>query len=242
MSGLMSMTGLADEQPGGGPLRFGVPIIDIMTGMYASIAICAALTHREKTRVGQHIDVALLDTAMALTSIQGMSYLTTGDIPQRIGNTHPTIVPYQVFKTSDGYIILACGNDNLFKKFCAAAGCEALSSDARFFKNSDRVNNRSQLDALLGAVFAQKTTKDWSDILEAAGVANGPINNVEQAFAEEQTKARNTLQQLPHPLAGTAPIIASPMRFSATPVEYRASAPLLGQHNEEILASVKTST
>jgi crotonobetainyl-CoA:carnitine CoA-transferase CaiB-like acyl-CoA transferase len=242
MSGLMSMTGLPDEQPGGGPLRFGVPIIDIMTGMYASIAICAALTHREKTRVGQHIDVALLDTAMALTSIQGMSYLTTGDIPQRIGNTHPTIVPYQVFKTSDGYIILACGNDNLFKKFCAAAGCEALSSDARFLKNSDRVNNRSQLDALLGAVFAQKTTKDWSDILEAAGVANGPINNVEQAFAEEQTKARNTLQQLPHPLAGTAPIIASPMRFSATPVEYRASAPLLGQHNEEILASVKTPT
>jgi crotonobetainyl-CoA:carnitine CoA-transferase CaiB-like acyl-CoA transferase len=242
MSGLMSMTGLPDEQPGGGPLRFGVPIIDIMTGMYASIAICAALTHREKTRVGQHIDVALLDTAMALTSIQGMSYLTTGDIPQRIGNTHPTIVPYQVFKTSDGYIILACGNDNLFKKFCAAAGCEALSSDARFLKNSDRVNNRSQLDALLSAVFAQKTTKDWSDILEAAGVANGPINNVEQAFAEEQTKARNTLQQLPHPLAGTAPIIASPMRFSATPVEYRASAPLLGQHNEEILASVKTPT
>jgi crotonobetainyl-CoA:carnitine CoA-transferase CaiB-like acyl-CoA transferase len=242
MSGLMSMTGLPDEQPGGGPLRFGVPIIDIMTGMYASIAICAALTHREKTRVGQHIDVALLDTAMALTSIQGMSYLTTGDIPQRIGNTHPTIVPYQVFKTFDGYIILACGNDNLFKKFCAAAGCEALSSDPRFLKNSDRVNNRSQLDALLGAVFAQKTTKEWSDILEAAGVANGPINNVEQAFAEEQTKARNTLQQLPHPLAGTAPIIASPMRFSATPVEYRASAPLLGQHNEEILASIKAAT
>jgi crotonobetainyl-CoA:carnitine CoA-transferase CaiB-like acyl-CoA transferase len=235
----MSITGKPDQEPGGGPMRFGVPIIDILTGMYASVAICAALTHREKTRIGQHIDVALLDSAMALSSIIGMSYLTTGEAPERIGNTHPTIVPYQVFKTADGHIILACGNDNLFRKFCAAAQCSALADDARFVKNSDRVKNRSVIEPLLAAIFMQKTTKAWSDLLEAAGVANGPINTIAEAFSEEQTKARGTLQRLPHSLAGTAPIIASPMKFSATPIEYRHSAPLLGEHNEEILSGLK---
>jgi crotonobetainyl-CoA:carnitine CoA-transferase CaiB-like acyl-CoA transferase len=238
MSGLMSITGLPDAEPGSGPLRFGIPIVDIMTGMYASIAICAALAHREKTGVGQYIDVALLDTAMALTSISGMSYLTTGVTPERIGNTHAAIVPYQVFRTADGHIILACGNDNLFKKFCAAAGCPELSSDPRFLKNSDRVNNRKLIEPLLAAVFAQRTTQVWTGILEEAGVANGPINTIAQAFEEEQTQARGTLQSLPHPLAGTAPMIASPMKFSATPLEYASSAPLLGQHNEEILARI----
>ncbi len=239
MSGLMALTGKPDGEAGGGPMRFGVPIIDIMTGMYASIAICAALAHRAQTGVGQHIDVALLDTAMALSSIQGMTYLTTGEVPPRIGNTHPTIVPYQVFPTADGYIILACGNDNLWKKFCAAAGCMELCDDPRFARNSDRVSNRNLLEPLLNAVFARKSTSQWSQVLEAAGVANGPINTIDQAFADEQAVARGTVQQLPHPLAGTAPAIASPMRFSATPVAYRASAPLLGQHNDEILATLK---
>jgi crotonobetainyl-CoA:carnitine CoA-transferase CaiB-like acyl-CoA transferase len=239
MSGLMSVTGLPDGQAGAGPMRFGIPIVDIMTGMYASVAICAALTHREKTRVGQHIDVALLDTAMSLTSILGMTYLTTGITPDRIGNAHPSIVPYQVFKTSDGHIILACGNDNLFKRFCAAAECSPLAEDARFIKNSDRVNNRELLEPLLAAIFAQKTTKVWTQILEAAGVAVGPINTIAQAFEEEQTKARQTLQSLPHPLAGTAPAIASPMKFSVTQVEYKNSAPLLGQHTDEIMASIR---
>ena len=239
MSGLMALTGKPDGEAGGGPMRFGVPIIDIMTGMYASIAICAALAHRAQTGVGQHIDVALLDTAMALSSIQGMTYLTTGEVPPRIGNTHPTIVPYQVFPTGDGYIILACGNDNLWKKFCAAAGCMELCDDPRFARNSDRVSNRNLLEPLLNAVFARKSTSQWSQVLEAAGVANGPINTIDQAFADEQAVARGTVQQLPHPLAGTAPAIASPMRFSATPVAYRASAPLLGQHNDEILATLK---
>ena len=238
MSGLMSITGNPDNEAGGGPMRFGVPIIDILTGMYASVAICAALTHREKTRVGQHIDVALLDSAMALSSIIGMSYLTTGDAPERIGNTHPTIVPYQVFKTADGYIILACGNDNLFRKFCGAAHCVELADNPRFVKNSDRVKNRSVLEPLLAAIFAKLSTKKWTEVLEAAGVANGPINTIAEAFQEEQTKARGTLQQLAHPLAGSAPIIASPMRFSATPIEYRNSAPLLGEHTEEVLASL----
>jgi crotonobetainyl-CoA:carnitine CoA-transferase CaiB-like acyl-CoA transferase len=239
MSGLMSVTGLPDGQAGAGPMRFGIPIIDIMTGMYASVAICAALTHREKTRVGQHIDVALLDTAMSLTSILGMTYLTTGITPDRIGNAHPSIVPYQVFKTCDGHIILACGNDNLFKKFCAAAQCSSIAEDVRFIKNSDRVNNRDLLEPLLAAIFAEKTTKVWTEILEAAGVAVGPINTIAQAFDEEQTKARQTLQSLPHPLAGTAPSIASPMKFSVTQVEYKNSAPLLGQHTDEIMASIR---
>jgi crotonobetainyl-CoA:carnitine CoA-transferase CaiB-like acyl-CoA transferase len=239
MSGLMSVTGVPDGQPGAGPMRFGIPIVDIMTGMYASIAICAALTHRERSRVGQHIDVALLDTAMALSSITGMSYLTSNDTPQRIGNAHPSIVPYQVCKTADGYIILACGNDNLFRKFCVAADCASLADEPRFTKNSDRVNNRSQLEPLLAAVFAKRTTKVWSQVLEAAGVANGPINDMTQAFADEQVIARGTVQSLPHPLAGLAPAIASPMKFSATPIQYTRSAPLLGEHNEEILASIK---
>ena len=238
MSGLMSVTGVADGQPGAGPMRFGIPIVDIMTGMYASIAICAAIAHRERTGVGQHIDVALLDTAMALSSITGMSYLTSKEVPQRIGNAHPSIVPYQVFKTADGYIILACGNDNLFQKFCVAAQCTEISADPRFIKNSDRVRNRIQIEPLLAAVFAKRTTKDWSQILEAAGVANGPINDMAQAFADEQSVARGTVQTLPHPLAGQAPVIASPMRFSATPIEYSQSAPLLGQHNDEILATL----
>ena len=238
MSGLMSVTGVPDGQPGAGPMRFGIPIVDIMTGMYASIAICAAIAHRERTGVGQHIDVALLDTAMALSSITGMSYLTSKEVPQRIGNAHPSIVPYQVFKTADGYIILACGNDNLFQKFCVAAQCTEISADPRFIKNSDRVRNRIQIEPLLAAVFAKRTTKDWSQILEAAGVANGPINDMAQAFADEQSVARGTVQTLPHPLAGQAPVIASPMRFSATPIEYSQSAPLLGQHNDEILATL----
>ena len=238
MSGLMSVTGLPEGQPGSGPLRFGIPIVDIMTGMYASIAICAALAHRAHTGVGQYIDVALLDTAMALTSISGMGYLTSREVPERIGNAHASIVPYQVFKTADGHIILACGNDNLFKKFCAAAGCAELSADIRFLKNSDRVKNRTLLEPLLAAVFARRTTKAWTEILEGAGVANGPINTIAEAFEEEQTKARQTLQQLPHPLAGTAPMIASPMKFSVTQIEYKQSAPLLGQHNNEILARI----
>ena len=240
MSGLMSVTGVPDGQPGAGPMRFGIPIVDIMTGMYASIAICAALAHRERSGVGQHIDVALLDTAMALSSITGMSYLTSNDTPQRIGNAHPSIVPYQVFKTADGYIILACGNDNLFRKFCVAAECASLADDARFAKNSDRVNNRTQLEPLLAAVFAKQSTKVWSQVLEAAGVANGPINDIAQAFADEQVIARGTVQLLPHPLAGSAPAIASPMKFSATPIQYTHSAPLLGEHNQEILANIKS--
>jgi crotonobetainyl-CoA:carnitine CoA-transferase CaiB-like acyl-CoA transferase len=238
MSGLMSVTGEPDSVPGGGPMRVGIPIIDILTGMYASVAVCAALAHRAETGVGQHLDLALLDTSMAFLSIQGMTYLATGEPPGRIGNTHPTIVPYQVFPTSDGNVILACGNDNLFTKFCAAAGCAELSTDERFTKNALRVQNRKVLEPLLKAIFAKRATKEWVAVLEEAGVPNGPINNIAQAFAEEQTIARGTRFELPHPKGGKAPLIASPMKFSATPLKHEMPPPTLGQHSDEILSGV----
>ncbi|MBL8376304.1 MAG: CoA transferase [Burkholderiales bacterium] len=240
LTGLMSVTGERDDVAGAGPMRVGIPIIDILTGMYASVAICAALAHREKTGVGQHLDLALLDTGLAFLSIQGMTYLTTGVVPGRIGNTHPTIVPYQVFPTKDGSVILACGNDNLFGKFCKAAGCEHLAGDARFAKNAGRVENRAVLEPLLNAVFATRTTKEWVVILEEAGVPNGPINSIEEAFAEEQAIARGARFDLPHPF-GTTPMIASPMKFSATPVRQDTPPPTLGQHTDEILGAIGMS-
>jgi len=241
MSGLMSVTGHADGLPGGGPMRVGVPIIDILTGMYASLAICAAIAHREKSGEGQYIDMALLDTAMAFLSIQGMSYLCTANAPGRIGNTHPTIVPYQVFATRDGAVILACGNDNLFEKFCKAAQCAHLASDARFLTNALRVQNRDALDALLGAVFAERTTRQWVALLEEAGVPNGPINSIQEAFAEEQVKARGIRFDLPHPTAGSVPQIASPMHFSATGLRLETPPPTLGQHTDAILRALGLS-
>jgi crotonobetainyl-CoA:carnitine CoA-transferase CaiB-like acyl-CoA transferase len=241
MSGLMSVTGHADGLPGGGPMRVGVPIIDILTGMYASIAICAALANREKTGEGQHIDMALLDTAMAFLSIQGMSYLTTGHAPGRIGNTHPTIVPYQVIPTQDGAVVLACGNDNLFQKFCKAADCEHLASDPRFSKNASRVQHREALDAILNELFSKRTTKAWVALLEEAGVPNGPINTIHEAFEEEQVKARGIRFDLPHPLAGFVPQIASPMRFSSTTIHHEVPPPTLGQHTDAVLKDLGLS-
>ncbi len=238
MSGLMSVTGEPDGTPGAGPMRVGIPIIDILTGMYASVAICAALAHRAQTGVGQHLDLALLDTSMAFLSIQGMTYLTTGEAPGRIGNTHPSIVPYQVFPTSDGSVILACGNDNLYAKFCAAAGCEHLVTDERFSKNAGRVQNRSDLVPMLNDVFLKKSTKEWVAILEEAGVPNGPINTIAEAFEEEQVKARGVRFDLPHPLGGSAPMISSPMKFSATPLNQDTAPPTLGQHTEAILTGI----
>lgn len=238
MSGLMSVTGEPDGTPGAGPMRVGIPIIDILTGMYASIAICAALAHRAQTGVGQHLDLALLDTSMAFLSIQGMTYLTTGEAPGRIGNTHPSIVPYQVFPTKDGSVILACGNDNLFSKFCEAAGCKHLVTDERFAKNAGRVQNRAVLVPMLNDVFAQKSTKEWVAILEEAGVPNGPINSIAEAFEEEQVKARGVRFDLPHPKGGTVPMISSPMKFSATPLVQDTAPPTLGQHTEAVLSGI----
>ena len=238
MGGLMSVTGERDDLPGGGPQRVGVPIVDIMTGMYATIAVCAALAHRERTGEGNYIDMALLDTQVAFLANQAMNYLATGESPGRLGNAHPNIVPYQTFRTRDGDIILACGNDNLFAKFCDVAGRRALAVDPRFATNAKRVENRAELTRLLADVFATRTTREWVDALEDAGVPNGPINTIEQVFAEPQVIARGMRIELPHPTAGKVPLVASPMRFTGTPLEFKVPPPTLGQHTDEILREV----
>ena len=235
MGGMMSVTGEPDGAPGGGPQRAGVPIADIITGMYASIAICAALANRAQTGKGQHLDLALLDSQIALLAYQNTNYFSTGKPPGRIGNLHPNIVPYQPFKSSDGEVIVACGNDNLFGKFCNAAGRPELAADPRFATNGKRVENRAELTRLIQAIFAGKTTAEWLALLEGAGVPNGPINNIAQVFEEPQVRARGVKIELDHAAAGKLPLVASPMRFSGTPLEYRLPPPLLGEHTDEVL-------
>ena len=235
MAGLMSVTGERDDLPGGGPQKAGIPIADIMTGMYATIAVCAALAHRAETGVGQHLDLALFDALTAVLANQAANYLATGKSPGRLGNAHPNIVPYQTFKTADGAVILACGNDNLFRKFCEVANCAHLADDPRYAINGKRVENRVELTRILDEIFARRTTREWVDALEAAGVPNGPINTIEQVFAEPQAIARGLRVELPHPAAGKVSLVRSPMRFSATPVEHERPPPLLGEHTDEVL-------
>jgi crotonobetainyl-CoA:carnitine CoA-transferase CaiB-like acyl-CoA transferase len=234
MGGMMSVTG----EPGGDPQRAGVPVADIITGMYASVAICAALAHRAHSGLGQHLDLALLDSQIALLAYQNTNYFATGKSPERIGNLHPNIVPYQPFRTADGEVIIACGNDNLYRKMCEAAGCLELADDARFATNGKRVENRTELTRLLQEIFARRSTREWVQCLEAAGVPNGPINDVAQVFEEPQVRARGVRVELDHPVAGKLPTVASPMRFSATPLEYRAPPPLLGEHTDEVLGGL----
>lgn len=242
MGGLMSITGEADGMPGGGPQRVGIPIIDMTTGMYASIAICAALANRAVTGKGQWIDVALLDSCVAFLANQAMNYFATGESPSRIGNAHPNIVPYQTFATKDGAIILACGNDNLFNKFCEAAGCADLPKDPRFAVNAERVKNRVEITRLLNAVFEKRTTKEWVKLLDDAGVANGPINTIKEVFEEPQVIARGMKFELPHAAAGKVSLVASPMKFSGTPLKHDMPPPVVGQHTDEILRTVLKKT
>ena len=235
MGGMMSITGEPDGAPGGGPQRAGVPIADIITGMYASVAICAALAHRARSGAGQHLDLALLDSQIALLAYQNTNYFSTGTPPKRIGNLHPNIVPYQPFRSSDGEVIVACGNDNLFRKFCDAAGCPGLAQDPRFATNGKRVENRAEITRLIQDIFRGKTTAEWLGLLEAAGVPNGPINDVAQVFEEPQVRARGVKIEVEHAAAGKLPLVASPMRFSGTALEYRLPPPLLGEHTDQIL-------
>jgi len=234
MGGMMSVTGEPDGAPGGGPQRAGVPIADIITGMYASIAICAALAHRAQSGKGQHLDLALLDSQIALLAYQNTNYFATGKPPGRIGNLHPNIVPYQPFHAKDGDVILACGNDNLYRKFCEAAS-SMQPADPRFASNGKRVENRKELTRLLGEIFQKRTKKEWVELLEAAGVPNGPINDIAQVFAEPQVQARGVKIELEHAVAGKLPMVASPMRFSGTPLEHKLAPPVLGQHTDEVL-------
>jgi formyl-CoA transferase len=238
MGGLMSITGERDDRPGGGPQKAGIPIADLITGMYASVAVCAALAHRAKTGAGQHLDLALLDSLVAVLANQGANYLATGEPPGRLGNDHPNIAPYQAFRTADGNLILACGNDNLFRKFCEVAGCRELADDSRFATNGRRVEHRVELTKILSTIMTKRSTRAWREALEAAGVPCGPINDLAQVFEEPQAVARGLRMELPHPTAGKVLLVKSPMRFSATPIDHSAPPPTLGQHTEEVLKKV----
>lgn len=235
MGGFMSITGERDDRPGGGPQKAGVAVSDLMTGMYATVAILAALAWRERSGRGQHLDLALLDTMVAMLANMNMNYLVSGHTPGRAGNAHPNIVPYQVFEAADGHVIVAVGNDSQYVRFCEVAGCPELATDARFSKNADRVRHREVLVPLLEDIVRRRPVAYWVDELERAGVPCGPINSIAQALADPQIVARGLRIDLPHPLAGHVPLVGSPIRMSATPPAYDRAPPLLGAHTDEVL-------
>ncbi len=235
MGGLMSITGEKDELPGGGPQKVGVAVADITTGMYATVAILAAIVHRALTGTGQYIDMALLDSQVAMIANMNMNYLIGGRAPRRMGNAHANIVPYQVFDASDGQFVVAVGNDGQFAKLCEAAG-QTFHQDPRFLRNDDRVRNRDVLIPLLAAVLEQKTVAEWIALFEPLGIPVGGINNLAQVFEHPQVVSRGMKLDLPHPLAGTVPMVANPIKMSATPLQYQSAPPLLGQHTREVLA------
>lgn len=235
LGGLMSLTGKPDGEEGAGPMKVGVALTDILTGLYATVGVLAALNAREQTGQGQYIDVALLDVQVACLANQAMNYLATGAAPRRLGNAHPNIVPYQDFPSADGDFILAVGNDGQFRKFCEVAGLTALADDPRFSTNKARVAHRAELIPLLRQATVFRTTAEWVTLLEEAGVPCGPINDLAQVFADPQVQARGLRLDLANGLGSTTPQVASPLRLSATPVDYRLAPPLLGEHSEAIL-------
>lgn len=235
LGGLMSLTGKPDGEDGGGPMKVGVALTDILTGLYATIGVLAALNAREQSGAGQYIDVALLDVQVACLANQAMNYLATGTPPKRLGNAHPNIVPYQDFPSADGDFILAVGNDGQFRKFCEVAGLTALADDPRFSSNKARVAHRAELIPLLRQATVFKTTAEWVALLEEAGVPCGPINDLAQVFADPQVQARGLRLDLSNGLGSRTPQVASPLRLSGTPVQYRSAPPLLGEHSDELL-------
>jgi crotonobetainyl-CoA:carnitine CoA-transferase CaiB-like acyl-CoA transferase len=229
--GLMSLTGAAD----GEPMKVGVAVVDVMTGLYSANAILAALLAKTHTGKGQHIDIALLDVQVATLANQGMNYLATGQNPERFGNGHPNIVPYQTFATQDGSLILAVGNDLQFKKFCQAAQCHELASNTLFKTNQQRVENRAALIPILASIIAKHTTDYWVATLEAIAVPCGPVNTLAQVFNHPQVQHRNMVRQLPDENGELINTIASPINLSETPLQYKHAAPNIGQHSEQIL-------
>ena len=235
MGGLMSITGERDELPGGGPMKVGIAITDILTGMYASLAITAAIAHCERGGSGQYIDMALLDCMVAFNANQISGYLVSGNIPKRYGNAHPNVVPYQVFPCKDGHIILAVGNDSQFASFCNVAGRPELAEDERFRLMTGRIVNRDALIPLIAEIMKQRGMHEWIEVLEGANVPCGPINNMQQVFEDPQVQHRGLKVEIPTSAGVPCPTVASPMRFSETPVEYTVPPPTLGQHTQEIL-------
>ena len=242
MGGLMSITGERDDLPGGGPQKAGVAVTDIVTGMYATVAVLAALQERHNSGLGQHLDIALLDSHVAMLANQNSNYFNSGVAPQRAGNAHQNVVPYQVFAASDGHLIVATGNETQYRAYCRAIGAPELGDDPRFANNRMRLANRELLVGLLTEIMRQGKRDDWIAKLEAAGVPCGPINDIAQAQAHPQAQARQLRRDLPHPAGGVAAVTASPLRLSASPVEYRRAPPLLGEHTEEVLREVLGKT
>lgn len=238
MGGLMSVTGEPDGEAGGGPMKVGVAIVDIFTGMYATTAVLAALACRERTGIGQYIDLALLDVQVATLANQATNYLVSGRSPGRLGNAHPNIVPYQAFATSDSHIILAVGNDEQYRRFCAVAGAPHLATDGRFVTNAGRVHNRDSLIPLLRDIFRLRTKSWWIDELEKAGVPCGSINTIEEVFSDPQVQARSMCVTVEHTSAGAVPLVGTPMKFSETPAGALQPPPLLGEHTDQVLAQL----
>ena len=242
MGGLMSVTGERDDLPGGGPQKVGVPIVDLMTGMYTTVGLLAALSRRAVTGVGDYIDIAMLDVQAAFLANQAMNYLVSDRSPKRNGNRHPNIQPQDVFPCADGFIVLAVGNDGQFAKLCNILGCSEWSKDERFATNPARVRNHSELDPRLRAEFAKRTRDDLIAALDVAGVPCAPINTVPEVFEDPQIKHRRMLRSLPHPTAGQVPQVVSPLNFVNEPLSFDRPPPLLGEHTDEILAEVGMPT
>lgn len=234
MGGVMSLTG----DPNGSPQKVGVPVADLFAGLYGCIGILAAVNHRNNTGQGQQIDIGMLDTHVAWLANQGMNYLATGENPPRLGNQHPNIAPYQEFPTKDGYIILAVGNDPTFERFCKAFGQEALLADPRFATNPIRVQNRQLVTDTLTPVMKSKTTAEWIEALEALKIGCGPINTLEQVFADPHVQAREMVVEMAHGSGETVKVIANPVKLSATPPSYRSAPPVLGEHTQNVLTDV----
>jgi len=238
MGGLMSITGRPDGEPGAGPMKVGVALTDVLTGLYAATAILAAVQARHRTGEGQHIDLALLDVGVACLANQSMNYLYSGVAPGRMGNAHPNTIPYQDFPTADGHMILAVGNDRQFARFCEAAGRPEWAGDARFTRNEQRLANRDALVGLIRSVTVTRTTAQWIALLEREGVPCGPINTIADAFADPHVQARGMQVEMQHPRAGTIPLVGNPIRMSGTPVAYVSAPPVLGQHTQDVLQEV----
>ena len=229
LCGLMSITGEADDRPGGGPQKAGVAITDLMTGLYATIGVQAALLERERSGLGQHIDVALLDVQVATLANQAMNYLIGGSVPARFGNAHPNVVPYQAFAAADGHLILAIGNDGQFRRFCEVAGEPAMGTDPRYATNAARLANRAELCPRVAAIMATRSMDEWISVLEKAGVPCGPINTLDRVFRDPQVQARGMVQHLDHPLAGPVPTVRNPILFSRSRMQMHRAPPLLGE-------------
>ncbi|WP_417841346.1 CaiB/BaiF CoA transferase family protein [Terasakiella sp.] len=238
MGGLMSVTGQPGNGPEAGPVKVGVALSDVMTGLYAVIGVQAALAHRDRTGEGQHVDLALLDVQVATLANQAMNYLASGNAPELMGNAHPNIVPYQAFATSDGHMILAVGNDNQFAKFCKVAGMPELAEDERFTTNASRVKYRDELVPILRERIVKDELDWWISQLETAHVPCGPINTIDRVFADPQVQARDMKVELDHPVAGKVPSVGSPLKFSNSPVEYRNAPPVLAADTKDVLESV----